>query len=1034
MIGARWGLCLRRPGTLLLGLLLCCGAHALDPRRSLSQLHHTAWTQRDGAPTDAVALAQTADGTLWLGTPTGLYRFDGVRFERLRTGDGRQEFSADVRSLLALPDGGLWIGLLAGGTQLLRDGRLTAHGVEQGLPLGSVTSLARDSQARVWAATTTGLAVRDGERWRPVGQAQAHSGDLVNQILVDRGGKLWVTGPGGVFVLERGSERFTRLDRPSSRGFLAQTQDGTVWYSDRPRMAALTDPAGRHAGAVPERALPASVDTGPLLGDRDGGLWVLGVDRLLRLPQPLRLGATAGEALPEQVQQFTAVQGLSGGNPRSLLEDREGNVWVATNGGLDRFRAPKFTAMHLDPFTGAALARADERGAIWAGAGIGQLYRVDAAGATPLPEQGRNFLSLHRDGDGVLWLGSHDRLLRAEAGVFSTVPLPGGLRAEIVQALLKDRSGGLWLSLARAGVFRLKDGTWHFKGGIAGLPEKCGTALVIAMDPGGRLWMSYRDGSLLRLEGEQATVFTGEHGPQLGMVQALYFDAGQRLWLGGSEGLATFDGHRFTPVRGAGDRRFGSLSGIVQADDGSLWLNGGDGIFRIAGPELRKLQQDPAYLPAWELFDHRDGVQGIATQVRPVPSALKAADGRLWFSTTRSLLWIDPARIARNPLAPSVQVRALNLAGQRHDAVDGLELPVGSTQLDIEYTALSLAMPERVRFRYRLEGVDAEWQDAETRRRAFYTNLGPGSYRFRVIAANEDGVWNEQGAQLAFTIPPAFHQTAWFLALCAAAGGAGLFGLHRMRVRQLARQLRSRLQARTEERERIARELHDTLLQSTQGLILSFQGVALQTPEGDPARVRMARALARADQALAEGRARVQDLRHDPSPDHDLPRALASVAEALAETHTVALQQVMAGPPRHLQRAARETAYRIGREALTNACLHASARRVTQTLSYEADALRLCVSDDGCGVAPEVLAAGSRSGHWGLPGMHERAREAGGQLTLSSGPGTGTRVELVLPAAVAYADHADPPLQPWRAGGVAALRALWQRLRRGGRR
>jgi signal transduction histidine kinase len=385
-----------------------------------------------------------------------------------------------------------------------------------------------------------------------------------------------------------------------------------------------------------------------------------------------------------------------------------------------------------------------------------------------------------------------------------------------------------------------------------------------------------------------------------------------------------------------------------------------------------------------------------------LPTLVAASDGRLWFGTNRGVFALDPRRLVTNKEPPSVVITAAVSGSARFVAPAQLDLPALTSGVQIDYTSTSLVAPRRIRFRYKLNGVDQDWQDAGARRQAFYTNLGPGSYRFQVIAVNEDGVWNTTGAGLVITIAPAWYQTKWFLALCVLAAIVALALLFRLRLERMRAQIQGRLQERLLERERIARELHDTLLQGFQGLVLTFQAAMQRIPKGEPAREQMKEALERADEVLAEGRDRVRDLRDSIGVQGNLPLALKEAAEDLAPLHPAQFALTVQGTPRALHPVAMEEAYRIAREALANAYRHAGARKIEAEVDYCAAQLRVRIRDDGRGIDSEVLAKGGVPGHWGMSGMRERAQKLGARLLMRSGSGSGTDIELDIPAAVAY--------------------------------
>jgi signal transduction histidine kinase len=353
-------------------------------------------------------------------------------------------------------------------------------------------------------------------------------------------------------------------------------------------------------------------------------------------------------------------------------------------------------------------------------------------------------------------------------------------------------------------------------------------------------------------------------------------------------------------------------------------------------------------------------------------------------------------------------------AGERRYPVTSaaLLLPVKTRQLQIEYTAGSLTVPERVHFRYKLDGSDTGWQDADGRREAFYTNLAPGDYSFHVMASNNDGVWNPVAASFNFTISPAFYQTAWFRLLCGFVGLILLWRLYDFRVAQIRAKVRGRLEERLAERERIARDLHDTLLQGVEGLVLRFQAVANRISRREPVGELLERTLERADQVLEEGRDRVLNLRAVAGDVGELAQALAATGEELALMYPVQFRASVEGVPRDLHPIAREELLFIGREALTNAFRHAGAGVIEAEVCYGETALKMRVRDDGRGIDAEVLKSG-RPGHWGLPGMRERARNIRATLEVWSRPEAGTEIELSLQAELAYGEERCVARRNW---------------------
>jgi signal transduction histidine kinase len=492
-----------------------------------------------------------------------------------------------------------------------------------------------------------------------------------------------------------------------------------------------------------------------------------------------------------------------------------------------------------------------------------------------------------------------------------------------------------------------------------------------------------------------------DDGLHVGAVTAIDVESDEIL-IGGDSGMARLRHGRISTL---GQDRLDALrgiSGIIRSPDGMVWVNSSLGIVRIADDELDKALVEPRHPVEYRLFDSLDGLHGVALQASISSTVGRDQDGRLWFATNQGVSSIDPSHVHRNRTAPPVIIRALDVNGMAYPAQGDVRLPQGTGNIRIQYTATSLTVPERVRFRYRLKGIDDRWQEAGNRREAFYTNLPPGKYHFQVIASNDDGVWNRQGAIVNFHIPPLFYQTRWFLTLCILAAIATMAGSCMLRVRHAAMRARFRIEERLAERERIARELHDTLLQATQGLVLRFQAVAEKIPPSDPVRALIDRTLDRADDVLAEGRDRVKGLRASADFVQDLPCAFAALGEELLGEDSRRFEVVVEGAVRMLEPMVREELYRIGYEATANAVQHAEADRIELELDYGVDEFRLRVRDNGRGIDDDVLETGGKPGHWGLSGMRERAVKIGATLDIWSRPHSGTEVDVRLPAAIAY--------------------------------
>jgi signal transduction histidine kinase len=518
----------------------------------------------------------------------------------------------------------------------------------------------------------------------------------------------------------------------------------------------------------------------------------------------------------------------------------------------------------------------------------------------------------------------------------------------------------------------------------------------------GSLLVSATSRSLRRIEFPRQTDLLIRGAQPLRDLRTIY-EGSNGLLLGGGFGLARVRGQS-THILGA-ERipAVAGLTGIVQTPGGETWLMGRRGITRMLTADLNRAFDDPRRPLHPQIFDTRDGLPAynIREGKRDV---VRGGDGRLWFATAAGTVWIDPTRLKRNPIPPPVTVSALRARGASYRDPTRVTLPSGTTSIEIAFSALSLSIPERVLVRYQLEGAEKNWQDPGLRREAFYTNLGPGTYRFRVIAGNNDGVWNRDGATLEFTIPPTFLQSNWFVLLTILALFALLWIAYSLRLRQVTARVRATLEVRLAERERIARELHDTLLQSFQGLVLRFQAVADRIPPDQPLRSIVEQALDRADAALIEGRDRVHELR---TVSGDLARAITDVAGELSVHSTTRFALTIEGHPRELHPMVHDEVANVAAEAIRNAFKHARASEIEAILSYRSGELRFDLRDDGVGLPAGLAAGDAPAGHFGLTGMRERAVRAGGALVISSRKNAGTEVTLSIPAGAAYVPSHD---------------------------
>ncbi|GAB3256845.1 sensor histidine kinase [Chitinimonas naiadis] len=963
-------------------------------------LYHTSWLPKDGAPPYVTALAQTRDGWLWVGSSAGLYRFDGVRFELFQPG-GVPLPSTYISSVSVLGDDSVWVGYLYGGVTEIREDRVVKHyPPRKGGTQGTIFDFAMDAQGQLWAGGAAGLFRLSKGDFEPAA-AETNAPKTVVKLLPDSLGGLWARSKQGIFYRAAGEQQFKALPGEWSWGSLVEANDGSIWASD-------VNLGGMHMLHAPTNGSPPLVwqtqagATNKLVIDKMGRLWTTRLDGV----SMQRAGQTSGTS-----SHFGMQQGLSGETGTALLVDKEGNVWVGTAFGLDRFRENRLNRYPAVTSYAEALPMAvGKDGSIWTDRQLITDATLPPQYYDKTPPSGTNFSNAEFvDPQGNLWTHYVDGLTRVEKtaqGYVSTViPPPEGISTSSSQGLSMDGQGRLWVNFGGKLYCRNK-GTWLRKCGYDAL-VKNGYATIYA-DPDGAMWLGAPQNTLAVIADGKVRQFSQKDGMALGSVIQFYRH-GKTLWVGGENGLAYFDGQRFHTVHGRGNELFVSTSGITSSDDGDLWLNSGLGIFRIPRAEQLRVLADPTYRVNFSRLGYEDGLLGGSPQTGNVRSAV-TAKGKVWFSTTAGLFWIDPARALHNDVVPAVVIKGVQANDTSYAPRAGLSLPKGTSQIRIDYTALSLTMPERMQFRYRLEGFEQGWQSVSNQRAATYTSLAPADYRFQVQASNNDGVWNETGASLAFSIQPSWYQTIWFKCLAGFCVAVLVWVVHRLRLMQMAARVRERLGERLDERERIARELHDTLLQSVQGLTLVFSKMAqrVKAPEEQEA---IARALQIADEVIVEGRNRVYGLRQDDDAG-GLFVQLRQHGDRLAETYAITFRANVIGEPRKLFGIVGEECCAISKEALANAFRHAGATDIQLVVQYGASELRLTVSDNGCGIPQEVQREGGREGHWGLTGMRERAGKIKARLSCSSVPEQGTTVQLSVPARLAYEHNVGKSL--WR--------------------
>jgi len=846
---------------------------------------------------------------------------------------------------------------------------LRCYGRDDGLALPYAVTLANDSLGNVWAAG--GLMVSrwqtsSGGTYVPAGLNPAEIFNGVLALAARPDGSLWVG------LVHRGKG-----------GGLQQLTHG-VWKP-----------------FVTPEFEGSTLRVTALLLDRDNSLWVGTLNRGIYRIQGNR------------VDHFRGSDGLSGDavSVNGLFQDREGNIWVSTSRGIDKFHDLRVTSFSTrqglnSDQVNSVLASRD--GTVWIGSysldvlRSGKITSIQPRNGLP----GRALTSLLEDRAGRLWVGVDQELSVYERGKFRKIyarddsPLGG------VRAMTQDVDGSIWVATSNANQTRrrlLHIQDLRIREDISS--PQLPLANTLAADPHGGVWLGFASGGLARYRDGQMEFFSlNRSGP----VHGLLVNSDASVLAATTSGLVGWQNGRVQSLTVRNGLPCDIIYALIFDRKASLWLYAACGLIAIPNAELQRWWKSPDTTVESRLLDVFDGAQPMSTPFRP--NASQSPDGRLWFANQSVVQMIDPAHLDGNPIPPPVHIEQVtadrktywqNLSGDASSL--HLRLPPLVHDMTIDYTALSLVVPGKVHFRFKLEGQDRDWREVVNDRQVEYSNLGPGPYRFRVTACNNSGVWNEAGTFLDFSIAPAYYQTTWFRVSCVAAFVLLLWALYQLRLRQVARQFNMRLEERVNERTRIARELHDTLLQNLHGLLFRFQAARNMLPRRtEEAMGALDGAILRTEQAIAESRDTIKDLRSERVTPTDLAELLTQTGKELetaadANGNPPIFRVIVEGERQTLSPALQDEVYRIARELLRNAFQHALARRIEAEIRYDNHLFRVLIRDDGKGMDPKVLKEGGQAGHWGLPGVRERAKQIGARLDFWSEAGAGTEVQLTVP-------------------------------------
>jgi signal transduction histidine kinase/ligand-binding sensor domain-containing protein len=985
--------------------VLCAGSvHALDPNKTITQYIYDHWGADNGFLGGAIyAISQSDDGYLWIGTQRGLVRFDGMHFTLLQKPIPDSPAIGPVVGLMEDEEGNLWIRPEGAGLLVYRNGKFQDAFAKFHLDTLALTAMAGSPDGGMALSALGGHTFRysHGTFNRVIDPHEVP--DSVICMAETRDRKIWFgTRDYGLFYVEQGHVRSASLALQTAKinalfpvsskglwsGGLWIGTDRGIFYWDGMKLA--------------KRALPAPLGNAQVLAiiqDFGGNVWV-GTDGGL-----VRISPNGAATIAQSNNQ-------AGNAVSALYEDRYGDIWFGGTQGMQRLRDGTFTTFSTEqgiPSPNNGPVYADSSGRVWFGPISGGLYWFKDGRTGHIAAAGLDHDVVYSisGGNGEIWIGrQHGGLssLREDHGSFTvdTYNTADGLAGNTVVSVMRSRTGAIWAGTVSAGVSVLKDGSFHNYSVANGLSSNAVNSIVEGSD--GTVWVATSNG-LDSFSNGRWSMRTEYDGLPSSDVSTIFEDSKHLLWVATSGGLAGISKGRIEIPRNLPDPLREQVFGITEDGLGFLWFSTSDHLLQVDRDQLLSGSLDDSTLQSYGTSDGLPTSEGV----RRDRSLVTDSGGRVWVSLSRGIAVADTQSALRNLEQVPAHIDSMLANGVRVD-LDGVpRIPAGLKDIAISYSGGFTASPSRIRFRYKLDGASQGWSGVVATRQVMYTNLGPGSYCFRVIASNEAGLWNGPEATIPFVIAPAFWQTLWFRAMCVAVFLLGLYGILFFRTRQIAAQYELRFEERINERTRIARELHDTLLQSFHGLLFRFQAARNLLPRRtEKAMEVLDSAIVTAEQAIAEGRNAIQGLRPEHPRELDFAEQLRAAGEEMAAAHTgpgdrPTFRVIVEGEPLALLPLFQDELYRIVRELLLNAFKHARAHQIEAEIRFDDHFLRIRVRDDGNGIDPEIFKEGKRPGHWGLAGVRERAQMIHATLDFWTQAGAGTEVQVSAPAASAYA-------------------------------
>jgi signal transduction histidine kinase/ligand-binding sensor domain-containing protein len=1012
----------RRPGGLLAVLLFWWFAFALPTGaqdQTISQMVHTSWTGRDGAPQGIFALAQASDGILWINSYAGIFTFDGVKFNTFHPKPGSPPLpGGTLGKLFVAKAGDLWIFPLHGPATRIHQGEVRVYALVQGEELFILGHPQEELNGTLWAVLNERHLVKLGsdDIWHQQ-EDPIKSGGYISQLFIDSSNTQWVIQNEELYRRPKDETEFTATGvHVYGRARIAESRDHALWV-----VGVASGPAGalnlQHVDQIGRKLfaprVPGQIDE--ILSAPDGSLWIFTDEGLQRLGADVLAGHHP-EAHRRSADLYARGNGSKDLEAHSLLSDLDGNIWVGGTGGLDRFQHANLTPVIPNAEIGLWHSCVDTRGEVWianTNANL-RLFAPKSERATVI-QNGDGDSNLFCEKDGQLYLLGDSGISVVRNGYIRQLPLlPGfgryGNSHYKFLGVMEVPDGDLIAAVggpAEHGLWRYSAGKWSRYLPDLALPEVCG----MLMDTKGRLYLGFtKSGDTVgRIDGGSLAILDGSGA--LSFAQTSYGVVAY-----GRNGIAVDREDRFQRFSFLHPEQGRMITGVVESHSGDLWINGARGIVRIPAAEVRAAVADPTHTVSSVNLQEGDFV-GPDLPVLFRNSAHIDPSGRLWFSTLNGVVSVDPDRLASPQHPPLLSIRSIVADGHELDA--SASFPPDTHTLDVRYFGLDLTDPRRVVYRYRLEGLgsdwhDSNWQDVGSRNEATYTHLRPGKYVFQVMASNGNDVWTAPVSSVTFAILPHFYERRWFQALLVLMVAALVWGGLSLRVRYVSRAIKMGAEERAEERIRIARELHDTLLQGVQGLLLSFHVAAQKVPVDHDSRKALEKALSTADRIILEGRNRVNRLRSEHITDSELKASIEGFANDLNGHTAIEFAAERKGGSERLQPHIVEEIFCIAREALTNAFRHSNASRILVELDYQRRQFMFACRDNGRGFHAGLEEASRTNGHWGLRGMAERAEKIGAKFSWTSSMGKGTDVQVIVPARRAYTRTNGSRLFSWR--------------------